>query len=164
MVTLDYIVIAVVLVSAVVGLVQGFLRQICAFIFLVLAIFLAWKLAPAIAPHLGGALEEAAYGLWAARAIVFVVVLVVGAIIGAIVNYYVRLSMFSALDRFLGFVLGTLRGVVIVGVIVILAQAARLHEEGWWQKSRLVPYFEPIANVLRALAGDRLPPALTEEG
>ncbi len=164
MVTLDYIVLAIVLISAVAGLIQGFLREVCSLITWVLAVWLAWKLAPALAPHLGGALKEAPYGLWAARALIFVAVLVVGAIIGATVNYFVRLSIFSGLDRLLGFVLGFARGLVIVGVAIILAQAARVDDEGWWKKSRLVPHFEPVANFLRTLAGDRLPARRAGDG
>jgi membrane protein required for colicin V production len=157
MVTLDYIIIAVVLISAVAGLIQGFLREVCSLVTWVLAVWLAWKLGPLLGPHLGGALSKAPYGLWAGRALVFIAVLVIGAIIGATVNYFVRLSIFSGLDRLLGFVLGLFRGLVIVGVAVILAQAVRLDGEGWWKKSRLVPHLTPVADMLRAIVGDHLP-------
>lgn len=157
MVAIDYIIIAIVLVSAVTGLIQGFLREVCALVTWVLAVWLAWKLGPLLEPHLGGALRQAPYGLWAGRGIVFLVVLVIGGIIGAIINHYVRLSIFSSLDRLLGFVLGLLRGVVIVGVVVVLAQQVKLDGEAWWRKSRLLPQVQPVANLLRALAGEHLP-------
>lgn len=164
MVTLDYIILAIVLISAVAGLIQGFLREVCALVTWVLAVWLAWKLGPLIGPHLGGALAKEPYGLWAGRALVFVAVLVVGAIVGAVVNHFVRLSLFSGLDRLLGFVLGVLRGVVIVGVAVILAQTLRLDGEAWWQKSRLVPQFTPVANLLRTIVGDHLPKPAADAG
>jgi membrane protein required for colicin V production len=157
MVSIDYIILAIVLVSAVTGLIQGFLREVCALVTWVLAVWLAWKFGPLLEPHLGGALRQAPYGLWAGRGIVFIAVLVIGGIIGAIVNHYVRLSIFSGLDRLLGFVLGLLRGVVIVGVIVVLGQQVKLDGEGWWRKSRLLPHMQPVANTLRALAGEHLP-------
>jgi membrane protein required for colicin V production len=156
MVTLDYIILAIVLISAIAGLIQGFLREACSLVTWVLGIWLAWKFGPMLAPHLGGALSEAPYGLWAGRAIIFVAVLVIGAIIGAIINYFVRLSLFSGLDRLLGFVLGLVRGVVIVGVGIILAQTLDLDGESWWQESRLVSPLEPVAGVLRSIAGDHL--------
>ena len=157
MVAIDYIIIAIVLVSVVTGLIQGLLREVCALLTWVLAVWLAWKFGPTLAPHLGGALRQAPYGLWAGRGIVFVAVLVIGGIIGAVVNHYVRLSIFSGLDRLLGFVLGLVRGVVIVGVVVLLAQQVKLDGEAWWRKSRLLPQVQPVADLLRALAGDRLP-------
>jgi membrane protein required for colicin V production len=158
MVTLDYIILAIVLISAIAGLIQGFLREACSLVTWVLGIWLAWKLGPVLAPHLGGVLRTELYGLWAGRAIVFVAVLVIGAIVGATVNHFVRLSMFSGLDRLLGFVLGLARGVVIVGVVIILAQAVKMDGEAWWKKSRLVPLAEPVAGALRAIVGDRLTP------
>ncbi len=157
MVAIDYIIIAIVLVSAVTGLIQGFLREVCALVTWVLAVWLAWKFGASLEPYLGGALRQAPYGLWAGRGIVFIVVLVVGGITGAIINHYIRLSMFSGLDRLLGFLLGVLRGVVIVGVAMVLAQQVKLDGEGWWKKSRLLPNLQPVANLVRSVAGEHLP-------
>lgn len=162
MVTLDYILIAVVLLSAIVGLFRGFLLEVISLVTWILALWLAWKFAPALAPKLGGVLKEPPYGLWAARSILFLIVVVAGWIIGAVINHFVRLSMFSGLDRLLGFLLGLGRGVVIIGVAIILAQAARLDDEAWWQKSRLATVFTPVAGFLRALAGDHLPSRAAE--
>jgi len=157
MVAIDYIIIAIVLVSAVTGLIQGFLREVCALVTWVLAVWLAWKFGASLEPYLGGALRQPPYGLWAGRGIVFIVVLVIGGITGAIINHYIRLSIFSGLDRLLGFVLGVLRGVVIVGVAIVLAQQVKLDGEGWWKKSRLLPNLQPVANMLRSVAGEHLP-------
>jgi membrane protein required for colicin V production len=156
MATFDYIILAIILGLAITGLVKGFLRTVCALVTWLLAVWLASKLGPVLVPHLGGALREAPYGLWAGRAIVFVAVLVIGAVIGALVNHFARLSMFSGLDRLLGFVLGLLQGVVVIGILVVLAQTAHLQKEQWWQHSRLAVYFEPVAQALRSLAGDRI--------
>lgn len=164
MVAIDYIIIAIVLVSAVAGLILGFLREICSLVTWIVAVWLAWKLGPSLAPHLGGALKQQTYGLWAGSAIVFILVLIVGAVIGATVNHFVRLSIFSGTDRLLGFALGLVRGVVIVGVLVILAQSARLDDEGWWKKSRLLPSVQPVAKLLRAIAGDHLPARASTDG
>jgi membrane protein required for colicin V production len=157
MATLDYIILAVVLISAIAGLVRGFLREVISLLAWVLAVWLAWKLGPLLVPYLGGALKRAPFGLWAGRGIVFTVVLVVGAIVGAIINHFVRLSIFSGTDRLLGFILGLARGVVILSVLMILAQTVKLDGETWWKRSILRPQIQPVANVLRALAGDRIP-------
>jgi membrane protein required for colicin V production len=163
MVTLDYIVLAVILCSAVVGAFRGFLREVFSVISWVLAVWLAWKLAPALAPKLGGALREPLYGLWAARVLIFIPVIITGYFVGAVVNHFVRLSMFSGLDRLLGFLLGLVRGLVVVGIGIILAQAMRLDNETWWKQSRLIAVMGPVAGALRALAGEHLPAALAGE-
>src|SRR5687767_11258268 len=125
MVTLDYIILGLILLSAIAGVVRGFLKEVCSLITWVLAIWLAWHYGPLLVPYLGGVLEREPYGLWVGRAIVFVLVLVVGAIVGFAVGHFVRLSLFSGLDRMLGFVLGLLRGVVIVGFAIMLAQTVK---------------------------------------
>jgi membrane protein required for colicin V production len=130
----------------------------------VLAVWLAWRIGPSLEPHLGGILRQAPYGLWAGRGIVFIAVLVIGGIIGAIISHYVRLSIFSGLDRFLGLLLGLIRGVVIVGVAMILAQQVKLDGEAWWHKSKLLPVAQPVANLLRALAGEHLPKRAATDG
>ena len=94
-----------------------------------------------------------------ARAIVFVIVLLIGSAVGLLVNYLVRLSLFSGLDRALGAAFGLLRGVVMVGLLVIFCHALRLQAEPWWRGSLLVPYGEHAANVLRAMVGERKMPA-----
>ena len=81
-------------------------------------------------------------------------VLLLGSAIGAIVTHFVRLSLLTSLDRMLGLVFGLLRGVVGLGVLVMLCHAVRLNEEHWYRNSTLVPYAEHAGNVLRALVGE----------
>lgn len=150
----DYLVILAVLLSAVIGAVRGFLREAVALATVILAVFLAWTFADSLAPHLGGLLKSPPVSTWAARAIIFFIVMLIGMAIGALLAYFVRLSMFRGMDRFLGFVFGLLRGVVLLGVFVIVAQVLRLDGEKWWQGSKLMPYGESIAGGLRAIVGD----------
>ena len=152
----DYLVILAVLLSAVIGAVRGFLREAVALVTLVLALFLAWTFADKLAPHLGGLLKSEPVSTWAARALIFFFVLLVGMAIAALLAYFVRLSLFSGMDRFLGFMFGLLRGVIMVGLFVILAQLLRLDGEKWWQSSKLMPYGESVASALRTIVGDQL--------
>jgi membrane protein required for colicin V production len=150
----DYLVILAVILSAILGAVRGFLREAVALATVIVAVFLAWKFADSLAPHLGGLLKSPPVSTWAARAIIFLIVMLTGMVIGALLAYFVRLSLFRGMDRFLGFVFGLLRGVVLLGVFVIVAQVLRLDGEKWWQGSKLMPYGESVAGGLRAIVGD----------
>ncbi len=152
----DILVVVAILVSAVLGAVRGFLREAIALVTLVFALVLAWHFADMIEPHLGGVLSRPPTSTWAARTIIFFIVLFIGMVIGVIASYFVRLSLFRGTDKLLGFVFGLLRGVVLLGVFVMLAQLLKLDGETWWHKSRLMPYGESIANGLRAVIGDHL--------
>ena len=141
----DYLVIAGILISAVVGTWRGFLREVVAVVAWLIALFIAWHFSDAIAPHLGGLLAGSAVRIWAARAILVILVLLLGAGIGATLSHFVRLSIFSGMDRFLG---------LLFGVLVILGQLLRLEDERWWRQSLLMPYGVSIANGLRSLVGE----------
>jgi membrane protein required for colicin V production len=151
--TADYLLIATVALSAIVGAVRGFLREAIAFATWIVALFVAWHFSDLIAPHLGGLLAGSEVRPWAARVIIVALILLIGTGIGALVGHYARLSFFSALDRFLGFLFGTARGVVLIGVFVILGQLLRLDGEGWWRHSMLIPVGKSVASGLRALVG-----------
>ena len=124
MIAVDYIILAIIIVSAAMGLVRGLLREAIAVITWFLAIVLSWSFAPSLEPHLGGVLVDSPLRIWAARAIIFVGVLLLGGAISVIVTHYVRVSMFAGMDKFLGLVFGIIRGVVVVGAA--LACVSRL--------------------------------------
>lgn len=149
----DYLVIAVVVLSAIVGAVRGFLREAIALCIWIVALFVAWHFSDMIEPHLGGLLASGHVRPWAARVIIVALILLFGAALGAIVSHYIRLSIFSGMDRFLGFLFGAARGVVLIGVFVILGQLLRLDGEVWWRHSMLIHYGDSVANGLRVLVG-----------
>ena len=154
MTVLDYIILALLIGSAVIGAMRGFLREICSLLTWVLAIWVAWHYGHVIEPHLESTIRDPDIRAWAARVPLFLGVLLIGTAIGALVNYLVRLSLFSGLDRLLGFVLGVARGLVILGIGAIICHAVRVDGENWWRTSRLVPYVESVANVLRSVVGE----------
>jgi membrane protein required for colicin V production len=150
----DYWVVAIILLSAIIGLMRGFLREAVAVVTLLLALFIAWHIGPKLAPHLGGLLADENVRPWAARAVLLLVVLFIGSIVGVFIAHFVRLSIFMGTDRFLGFTLGAVRAGIVLGVLVIICQLLRLDDEGWWRESRLIPYAERIAEGLRTLVGE----------
>jgi membrane protein required for colicin V production len=156
MIAVDYIILAIIIVSAIMGLVRGLLREAIAVITWFLAIVLAWTFAPSLEPLLGGVLEGSPLRIWAARAIIFVGVLLLGGAISVIVSHFVRVSMFAGMDKFLGFVFGIIRGVVIVGAFTIAVQALRMDEDPRWKNSRLMPYAVGVADALRGIVGENL--------
>jgi membrane protein required for colicin V production len=156
MITVDYIILAIVIVSAVMGLVRGLLREAIAVITWFLAIVLAWSFASTLEPHLGGILVGSPMRIWAARVIIFVGVLLLGGAVSVIVSQYVRVSMFAGMDKFLGLVFGIIRGIVIVGAFTIAIQALRMDEDDSWKRSKLLPYAAGVADALRGMVGEKL--------
>jgi membrane protein required for colicin V production len=156
MIAVDYIIIAILIISAVMGLVRGLLREAIAVITWFLAIVLAWTFASSVEPLMGGILVGSPMRIWAARAVIFVGVLLLGGAVSVVLGHYVRVSMFAGMDKFLGLVFGIIRGVVIVGAFTIAIQALRMDEDERWKNSRLLPYAIGVADALRGMVGEKL--------
>jgi membrane protein required for colicin V production len=156
MIAVDYIILAILVLSAIMGLVRGLLRESIAVITWFLAIVLSWSFASSLEPHLGGVLVGSPLRIWAARVIIFVGVLLLGGAVATVLGHYVRVSMFAGMDKFLGFVFGIVRGVVIVGAFTIVVQALRMDEDVSWQRSKLMPYAIGVADALRGIVGENL--------
>jgi len=151
----DCLIIALLVFSCVAGAMRGLLREVISLVTWVAAVWIAWSFSGSLEPHLGGALADSAARPWAARALIFIAVLLIGAAIGTLVTHFVRLSLFSGLDRLLGVLFGAVRGIVVVGLLVMLCHAVRLNDESWYHESTLRPYAESAANVLRLMVGER---------
>ncbi|HXZ58841.1 MAG TPA: CvpA family protein [Steroidobacteraceae bacterium] len=154
MTTTDYVILAAILVSALLGAARGLLREVIAFVTWIFALIVAWHFSDSIEPHLGGLLSAASVKPWVARVIIVLGVLLVGALIGALADQFVRLSIFSGVDRLGGFAFGALRGLVLLGLFVIFGQLVHLDREPWWRDSHLIPTGESVANALRFLVGE----------
>jgi membrane protein required for colicin V production len=151
----DYLLILLVAASLIAGAARGLLREVIALITWILGVWFAFHYAPNLEPKLGGLLTSDAIRPWAARVLIFLVVFLIGTMVGIVIGHFVRLSIFSGTDRFLGAIFGLLRGFVVVGAFIILCQGLKLEGESWWRGSMLVPYGEHAANILRQLTGER---------
>lgn len=156
MIAVDYIILVIIVLSAIMGLVRGLLREAIAVITWFLAIVLAWTFASTVEPMLGGVLVGSPLRIWAARAVIFVGILLLGGAVSVIVAHYVRVSMFAPTDKMLGFLFGVIRGVVIVGAFTIAIQALRMDQDPRWKNSRLMPYAIGVADALRGIVGEKL--------
>ena len=154
MTTADYVIIAAILISGLVGAARGLLREGIAFVTWIVALILAWHFSDLVEPHLGGLLSAAEVKAWAARFIILLGVLLVGGLIGALAHQFVRLSIFSGVDRLGGFAFGALRGLLLFGIFVMLGQLLKLDRDHWWRDSHLIPVGESIANGVRFLVGE----------
>jgi len=118
------------------------------------ALIFAWHFSDLVEPRLGGVLSAPEVKAWVARLIILLGVLLVGGLVGALAHQFVRLSIFSGMDRMLGCLFGVLRGLVLFGIFVMLGQLLRLQGEQWWRHSLFMPYGASIANGLRTLVGE----------
>jgi membrane protein required for colicin V production len=151
----DVFILLVLLGSSLIGLLRGFVREAVSLGFWIVAIWSAWKFGPLIEPHLGGLLADPSVSPWVGRLVILALVLLVGWIVGMLASYFSRSLGLGPLDRVIGLFFGIVRGVVLVGLLVIGAELLHLNHEEWWGRSKLVPFGETVGDWLRAMVGER---------
>ena len=161
----DYILLAVIVLSVIFGAIRGFLRESISLLAWLVGLWIAWKYSGLLEPHLGGALAGTALQTWVARGILLITVVIAGWLLAGLLSYLVQRSGLSlGLDRMLGAVFGLVRGAVIAGFAVMLGQAAKLDSESWWRRSMLMPAAVEMAGILRSYVetGKQMADAATE--
>jgi membrane protein required for colicin V production len=149
----DYLIVGIMLVSLVLGVMRGFIRESVSLLVWLVGLWLAWHYAHLLYPYLGGTLGEPGLREWVARVLMLGLILLVGAALGALVSYLVsRTAGLATTDRLLGALFGLVRAVVIVGVFVIVAKGLDLDGERWWKSSHMMPYAEHAASWLERYA------------
>jgi membrane protein required for colicin V production len=136
----DWVIFGFLVFSVTAAAIEGFFHEAFKLAGLVVGYLLAaWqyrRLADWFAPYLKSPwLAEIAGFL-----IVFFAVLLVAGIAGRIARSVMKKAGLSAIDRFLGAVLGLLKGVLVVAV-VLTAMAAFAPAARWLERSELAPYF-----------------------
>ena len=164
MVIVDYILLAALAASIGIGFFRGFFREALSLLNWGLALWLAWRFSGVLDPLLAG-ISSPAIKLWLGRILVFVGALLAGALLSRLVVLLVHKTGLSGTDRALGMVFGAGRGVLVVGILVIVFQLLELDREPWWQDSVIVPRTAELTQLLRESldAGlDRLGEAMAE--
>ncbi|HLW73604.1 MAG TPA: CvpA family protein [Gammaproteobacteria bacterium] len=147
----DYVILGIILASALIGLLRGFLREVASALIWVLGFWLAVRYARAV----GDAFRFIKSGedrLIVGYAVIFVAALIASTVAGMLLKKLVESSGASASDRSLGTLFGALRGVVVVTALILLGSAALMPQPRWWRESKLIPYATPLLNVARRLA------------
>lgn len=149
----DYLIITVLVLSTLLGLVRGFLKESISLFAWLAGLWLAWRYASVVEPHLGGLLAREPLDTWIARAIVLVTVVLAGWLVAAALGYLVKQSQLSQrMDRLLGVGFGLVRGAVLVAIAVIVGQLVELDAEPWWLESTLMPYAVEVSGWVRSFA------------
>jgi membrane protein required for colicin V production len=150
----DVFIVFVLLGSTLIGLLRGFVREAASLVFWIVAIWAAWKFGARVVPHLGGLLADPNVAPWVGRLVILVLVLLLGWIVGMLLGYFTRSLGLGPLDRVIGLLFGIMRGIVLVGLVVIGAELLHLNHEEWWNRSILIPYGESAGDWLRAMVGE----------
>jgi len=157
----DWTLLAVLLVSVVVGLVRGFVFECLSLAGWVVAWFAAQWASPQLAPYLPIGSAGSALNLAASLALCFVLALLVWSLLAKLVRMLIHATPLSVPDRLLGAGFGALRGGVLLLAVCSLVALTPAAQSEPWRASKgarglglmlqtlkpLLP--EPVARLLR---------------
>ena len=138
MATPDIVILIVVLVSALIGLTRGLLKELLSLASWIAAFMLALYLAPTAANGLKDVADDESVLLVMGFVLVFLATLIVGGIIQWLVRRLVESTGLTGTDRFLGFLFGSARG-VLVCIIALIAMRPFADQSTWWDASAFKP-------------------------
>jgi membrane protein required for colicin V production len=133
--TVDWIFLAVLLLSLVVGAWRGLVHEVLSLLVWVLAFVLAQWFAPDAAQWLPmeGAARVMRYA--AGFVLVFVVTLLAGSVVNWAVKKMVEAVGLRPIDRVLGAGFGVVRGVVMLLVLTVVVGMSPLHTQLFWTEA-----------------------------
>ncbi len=155
---LDFVILALIALSAVYGAFRGFVREVLSLVVWVLSFWIASRHTWDAAVYLEAWIPHQDARLVATFIALFFAVLVVGMLISRLIVRLVRASGISG-DRSLGVLFGLLRGIVIVVLLVMVTAITPLADGEAWRQSWLVGHFESLAawslDVLKSGLGEQ---------
>jgi membrane protein required for colicin V production len=141
----DYIILAVLGLSVLIGLWRGLISEVLALLIWVGAAWVTWTFGPSVSELYAQKISLPSARLAAGYATCFVGVLVGGVLLRFLVNRLVAGTGLSGTDRMLGMLFGLARGVLLVTFGVFLVSMTALSRDPWWQQSMLLPQFKGMA-------------------
>ncbi len=143
----DIAILTIIGISALISLFRGFVREALSLVGLVAAIWIAITFYNPAAELLVNYVSVPT----ARRVLAFVVLVVVSLLVTGIINHLIGKMIdktgLSGTDRMLGIVFGAVRGIAIVGVIVMLLGLTQVPHDPWWRESTLMKHFEELALI-----------------
>lgn len=152
MVIIDWIILGVIALSALIGFFRGFVKEALSLAVWLLALFVSIKFRLPLANLLVDTIEVPSVRYISASAILFFGTLLVGGLANFLLNSVIKATGLSGTNRLLGFVFGLLRGsLIIVACIVYLPTWTNVDQDPWWRASSLIPVFSSFETTLKKL-------------
>ena len=148
---IDIAIVVLVLLSAIVGFVRGFVREAFSLASWIAAIVVAFLFYEKLATQLPFNIPNDLARQGVAFLLLFVGVLILGSIINYLFNKAIHAIGLGGADRVLGGVFGVVRGSLVVTLLVLLMGLGltSFTEHQLWTSSKLVPHFVKTADWIK---------------
>ena len=147
---IDVGIIAIVLISVLISLMRGFVKEALSLTGWVLAFWISLTFSGGFSRFFKSSIEDPTLRLLTAFIVLFVVTLILSTVANFFASQLVQRTGLTGTDRFIGVLFGFLRGLVLVSVLVLLASLTTIPKSPWWQDSLLLDQFQTLAIWLKS--------------
>lgn len=155
---IDLVIVIVFVVSVLIGVMRGFIREALSIVSWILAIWLALTFCTQAGDFIGQYFSIPAEGFrtGAGFAVVFISTLFLFSIVSFLITKLLVKGAIKGTDRILGIGFGVLRAGAIVVAVILVLRGMGMENNEWWQNSKSIAYLEPAANYVEQLLPEQL--------
>lgn len=161
---LDLIFGAILLFFLIRGFIRGFLREVASIFGIIFGFVAANKLHTVVLPLTSNFISNPEYALITAYLIVLFSVVLVVYLITAILRNIFDLTLLGKLDRFVGGLMGTVKGSLLSAIILIVLTTFLSPGSDILIESRLAPYINRLTGTLSTLLPATMKKSFQERG
>lgn len=134
MTAIDWIALAILIGSLLVGLVRGFIREAFSLVAWIVAFFAARTFSPLLASYIPG-VDQPGLRQMAAAIVIFLLVLILAHLLAILTGKLVKVAGLGSLDHLLGMVFGAGRAAVVLVLLTLAAGLTALPRSAAWHDS-----------------------------
>ncbi|MBT7333339.1 MAG: CvpA family protein [Gammaproteobacteria bacterium] len=150
---LDVTIACIVLLSATIGLVRGLVKEVLSLIGWIMAFAIAVYFSSTVVDYLPRGWGSDGIRLAIAFVLLFIATLIGAAIVQWLIAQLIETTGLTGTDRFLGFIFGSARGLLIC-LVLLIGMREIVQDRQWWQASILQKELLAFEGEVRELLGE----------
>jgi len=140
---LDFIFIAILVISLIIGIYRGFIKEILSLLTWIVAFWATFSFDSYLEVYFISTVTSEMSRIWFSRLIILVIVLLLGAYINKLCS---KISSKFAGNIFFGLLFGLLRGFILIAILILFLEDSGQYNEAWVQNAILLEYAENISD------------------
>ncbi len=144
----DYALLGILCLSIIIGLWRGFVKEALSLAAWGAAVWVSIMYTGDLADIFANKIHNPSARYILSFVLLFFVTLMLGALVNHLISVsgIVKKTGLSGTDRLLGVGFGVVRGIVIIGILILLGEFTHFPEQDWWTHSSLIPRFQVVVD------------------
>jgi membrane protein required for colicin V production len=159
----DYVVLGIFVVSIILSIIRGLVREVLSIAGWVIAFVVAGSYAGDFEPLLPSEVSGESLRIIASFIVLFISVLLISGLIIMLLSALIKGVGLGFIDRLLGAVFGFIRGLLVVMILVLIAGLTALPQKSFWEQAQLSSPLETIAVYVKEWLPDDLSKRISYE-